>query len=45
MQGTGNTFTKAKASGSGGLDLNDPAGGATTNVYTDCKFKTINTDA
>jgi hypothetical protein len=42
VQGTGNTFTKAKASKSGGLDLNDPAGGATTNVYTDCKFKTSN---
>lgn len=42
VQGTGNTFTKAKASKSGGLDLNDPAEGATTNVYTDCKFKTSN---
>ena len=42
VQGTGNTFTKATASKSGGLDLNDPAGGATTNVYTDCKFKTSN---
>ena len=42
VQGTGNTFTKAKASGSVQLDLNDPAGGATTNTYTDCKFKTSN---
>ena len=42
VQGTGNTFTKAKASGSIELDLNDLAGGATTNVYTDCKFKTSN---
>lgn len=42
VQGGGNTFTKAKASASGGLDLNDPAAGATTNVYLDCKFKTSN---
>lgn len=42
VQGAGNTFTKAKASKSGGLDLNDPAEGATTNVYTACKFKTSN---
>jgi hypothetical protein len=40
VEGTGNTFVKVKASKSGGLDLNDPAAGATTNVYTDCKFKT-----
>ncbi len=42
VAGPANTFTKAKASGSGGLDLNDDAGAATTNVYTDCKFKTSN---
>jgi hypothetical protein len=42
VDGTANTFLKAKASGSGGLDVNDPAAGATTNVYTDCKFKTSN---
>ncbi len=42
VQGTANTFTKCKASGSGGLDLDDPAGGATTNLYTACKFKTSN---
>jgi len=42
VAGLGNTFTKAKASGSGGLDLNDDPGAGTTNVYTDCKFKTSN---
>jgi hypothetical protein len=42
VAGSANTFTKAKASDSGGLDLNDPAGGATTNVYTDCLFKSSN---
>ena len=42
VAGSANTFTKAKASDSGGLDLNDPAGGATTNVYTDCTFKSSN---
>jgi len=40
VDGTTNTFTKVKASGSIGLDLNDSAGAATTNLYTDCKFKT-----
>jgi len=42
VEGAGNTFVEAKAAGSGGLDLNDGAGAATTNVYTDCKFKTSN---
>ena len=42
VAGSANTFTKAKAAGSGGFDLNDPAGGATTNVYTDCTFKSSN---
>ena len=42
VEGLANTFTQAKAAGSGGLDLNDPAGGATTNVYTDCTFKSSN---
>ena len=36
VDGATNTFT----SDSIGLDLNDPAGAATTNLYTDCKFKT-----
>ena len=42
VNGVTNTFTKVKASGSTFFDLNDPAGAATTNVYTDCKFKTSN---
>ncbi len=42
VQGQSNVFVKAKASGSGALDLNDAAGPGTTNVYTDCKFKTSN---
>ncbi len=42
VEGTFNTFTKSSAAGSAGLDLNDAAGALTTNVYTDCKFKTSN---
>ena len=42
VEGTLNFFVKVVASGSGGLDLNDPAGVLTTNQYIDCKFKTSN---
>ena len=40
VEGTSNAFVSCKASNSGGFDLNDTAGAATTNTYTDCKFKT-----
>ncbi len=40
--GTGSDFTKCVAKKSAGLDLDDPAGGATTNVYAKCTFGTTN---
>lgn len=40
VDGTFNIFVKSSAAGSGGVDLNDPAGALTTNSYIDCKFKT-----
>jgi hypothetical protein len=42
VEGTLNTFVQCKSFGSGGLDVNDSAGVATTNTYIDCKFKTSN---
>jgi len=44
VEGTLNTFVDCKSTGSGGLDINDAAGPATTNTYTSCKFKTSNLD-
>ncbi len=42
VAGTSNTLTKCKAKQSVTLDLDDPAGGASTNSYVDCVFGTSN---
>ncbi len=42
VDGTTNTFDRCRTTKSGALGLNDAAGGATTNIYDQCKFDSTN---